>query len=79
LNASNPAGSRTGIVVQYRGADGGLLDVSVDLIFPGEARTKLAHAAAKPSNRAMPTRFTTSMLMLVYWQAKLLTSLVEIE
>jgi hypothetical protein len=24
---------------QYRGADSGLLDVSVDLIFPGEARS----------------------------------------
>ena len=46
---------------------------------PSTKEAKLAHAAAKPSNRARPTRFTTNMLMLVYWQAKLLTALVDVE
>ena len=46
---------------------------------PSTREAKLAHAAAKPSNRAMPTSFPTNMLMLVYWQSKLLTALVDIE
>jgi hypothetical protein len=46
---------------------------------PSTKEAKLANAAAKPSNRAMPTCFTINMLMLVYWQSKVLTSLVEIE
>lgn len=32
---------------------------------PGTKEAKLAHAAAKASNRGVPTRFATNMLMLL--------------
>jgi hypothetical protein len=44
-----------------------------------QRKAKVAHAAAKPSNRAMPTRFTTNLLMLCHFQAQLQTAAVEIE
>jgi hypothetical protein len=45
---------------------------------PSTKEAKVAHAAAKPSNRAMPTRFATNLLMLYYWQESLLAAVVEI-
>jgi hypothetical protein len=52
------------------------------LLQGGKPRTqeaKLAHAASKAANRAMPTRFHTNLLMLCYWQKRLLTALVDIK
>jgi hypothetical protein len=46
---------------------------------PSSREAKLAHAASKPSNRAMPTQFGTNMMMLYYWQSKCLTALVDIK
>jgi len=46
---------------------------------PSSKEAKLAFAAAKPSYRAMPTQFRTNLLMLCYWQAKLLSALVELK
>jgi hypothetical protein len=46
---------------------------------PSSREAKLAHAASKPSNRAMPTYFGTNMMMLYYWQSKCLTALVDIK
>lgn len=46
---------------------------------PRTQEAKLAHAAAKASSRAMPTRFHTNLLMLCFWQERLLSALVEIE
>jgi hypothetical protein len=46
---------------------------------PRTQEAKLAHAAAKASNRAMPTRFTTNLLTLYFWQQRLLSAVVEIE
>jgi predicted DsbA family dithiol-disulfide isomerase len=46
---------------------------------PRTQEAKLAYAAAKASNRAMPTRFTTNMLALYFWQERLLNALVEME
>jgi hypothetical protein len=46
---------------------------------PSTREAKLAHAASKPSSRAMPTQFGTNMMMLYYWQSKCLNALVDIE
>jgi hypothetical protein len=40
---------------------------------------RVAHSAAKPDFRAMPTRFKTNLLVLPYWQIELLTALVEVK
>lgn len=57
----------------------GIVDMLLQGGQPSTREAKLAHAASKPANRAMPTRFSTNMLMLNYWQAKLLTALVDVE
>jgi hypothetical protein len=46
---------------------------------PSTKEAKVAHPAAKPDFRAMPTRFKTNLLVLQYWQGELLTSLVEVK
>jgi hypothetical protein len=46
---------------------------------PSSKEAKVAHSAAKPDFRAMPTRFKTNLLVLQYWQSVLLTSLVEVK
>lgn len=43
---------------------------------PSSKEAKVAHSAAKPDFRAMPTRFKTNLLVVQYWQCVLLTSLV---
>jgi hypothetical protein len=46
---------------------------------PSTKEAKVAHSAAKPDFRAMPTRFKTNLLVLQYWQSELLTALVEVK
>ena len=46
---------------------------------PNTKEAKLAHAAAKPTHRALPTRFRVNHLMLLCWQEKLLSALVEVK
>jgi hypothetical protein len=46
---------------------------------PSAKEAKVAHSAAKPDFRAMPTRFKANLLVLQFWQSDLLTSLVEVK
>jgi hypothetical protein len=39
----------------------------------------VAHSAAKPDLRAMPTRFKTNLLVLQCWQGELLAALLEVK